>query len=129
MKYLLIVMSALLLFAACKPGIKPKMLYGTWKYTKLENADNPSDSMDPYLLQSKSPSISFTKNDSVIIIWSDTVLLRGNFSIDGKDININQILPGGKTRQFPFSVFKLTDKQLIFESHGEDCSKVTAVKE
>jgi hypothetical protein len=109
--------------------MKPEMLYGTWKYTKLENPNaNPPDSMDPYLLQSKSPSIKF-KGDSVTIMWSDTVLLHGTFTIDGNDINIKQILPGGKTSDFPFTVFQLTEKQLIFESHGEDGSKVTAVKE
>src|SRR6202012_3322112 len=107
-----------LLFAGCKPAVKPQTLYVTWKYTKLENPNaNPPGSMDAYLLQSKSPSIRFTKSDSVVILWSDTVLLRGTFAIDGSDIKINEILTGGKTVQFPFSVIKLTDKQLIFESH------------
>jgi hypothetical protein len=129
MKYLLSVITITLLFAACKPGIKPDMLYGKWKYIKLENPKNPADSMNAYLLQSKSPSIRFTKNDSVVMTWSDTVLLKGTFTIDGSDITINQVMPGGKTQQFPFSVFKLTDKELVFESHGEDGSKVTAVKE
>jgi hypothetical protein len=130
MKYLLAVISASLLFAACKPAIKPETLYGTWKYTKLESPNaNPPGSMDPYLLQSKSPTIRFTRSDSVVIMWSDTVLMKGTFTINGSDIEINQLLPGGKTSQFPFSVFKLTDKELIFESHGEDGSKVTAVKE
>jgi hypothetical protein len=106
------------------------MLYGKWKYTRLENPNaNPPDSMDPYLLQSKSPSIRFTKRDSVVIMWSDTVLLKGTFTLDGNDININQVLHGGKTHQFSFSILKLTDKQLIFESHGDDASKVTAEKE
>ena len=130
MKYLLIATALLLLFAACTHPVKPGMLYGKWKYIKLENPNaSPPDSMDPYLLQSKSPSIRFTKSDSVVITWSDTVLLRGTFTVDGNDIDIKQTLPGGKTSEFPFSVFKLTDKQLIFESHGEDGSKVTAVKE
>ncbi len=132
MRYFLLIPTAciILSIAACKPAVKPEMLYGKWKYTKLENPNgNPPDSMDPYLLQSKSPSIRFTKSDSVVIMWSDTVLLRGTFTVDGNDINIKEILPGGKTSEFPFSVFKLTDKQLIFESHGEDGSKVTAMKE
>jgi hypothetical protein len=129
MKYPLIVTALLLLLAGCKPAIKPEMLYGTWKYAKLENPNtNPHDSMDPYLLQSKSPSIKF-KGDSVTIMWSDTVLLRGTYSVDGSDINITQKLPGGKTSQFPFTIFKLTEKELIFESHGDDGSKVTAEKE
>lgn len=130
MKQLLIVTAGLMLLAACKPAVKPEMLYGTWKYTHLENPNaNPPDSLTSYQLQSNSPSITFTKKDSVTIIWSDTVLLRGTFTVDGSSINIKQSLPGGKTLQFPFEVSKLTDKQIIFESHGGDASKVTAVKE
>ena len=37
MKYLLIIIAGLLLFAGCKPVVKPQTLYGTWKYTRLEN--------------------------------------------------------------------------------------------
>jgi hypothetical protein len=92
----------LLLAASCKPSVKPEKLYGTWKYIKLENP---------------------------VIIWSDTVLLRGKFSVDGDKMNINQTLAGGKTHQFPFYVSELTDKRIIFETHGVDGSKVTAVKE
>lgn len=130
MRYLLIVTAIVLLFTACKPAVKPEMLYGTWKYTKLENLNaNPPDTLTYYQLRSNSPSIRFTKKDSVVIIWSDTVLLRGTFTVDGSDINIKQILPGSKTSQFSFSVSKLTDKQIIFESHGAEASKVTAAKQ
>lgn len=130
MRYLSTGAAILLLFTACKPAVKPEMLYGTWKYTRLENTNtNPPDTLTYYQLHSNSPSIRFTKSDSVVIIWSDTVLLRGTFTVNGSDINIKQLLPGGKTSQFPFSVSKLTDKQIIFESHGEAASKVTAMKE
>lgn len=130
MRYLLIVAAVILLFATCKPTVKPETLYGTWKYTKLENLNAyPPDTLTSYQLHSNSPSIRFTKSDSVVIIWSDTVLLRGTFTVDGSNINIKQILPGGKTSQFPFSVSKLTDKQITFESHGADASKVTAAKQ
>jgi len=130
MKHLLIVATAWMLFAACKPTVKPDMLYGTWKYTKLENLNAyPPDTLTSYQLQSNSPSIRFTQTDSVVIIWSDTVLLRGTFTVDGSDIHVKQILPGGKTSQFPFSVSKLTDKQITFESHGAEASKVTAAKQ
>ena len=120
----------LLLAASCKPAVKPGKLYGTWKYTKLENPEaDPPDTMTSYQLQSNSPSIKFTKNDSVVITWSDTVLLRGKFTVDGDKINVDQTLPGGKSHQFPFYVSELTDKRIVFETHGADGSKVTAVKE
>jgi len=132
MKHLPIIPAILLLLlaASCKPAVKAENLYGTWKYIKLENREaDPPDSMTSYHLQANSPSIKFSTNDSVIIIWSDTVLLRGKFTVDGDKINVDQTLPGGKSHQFPFYVSELTDKRIIFETHGADGSKVTAVKE
>src|ERR1700761_2586613 len=78
----------LLMVTSCKPTVKPESLYGTWKYTKLENPNaNPPDTMTAEKLQANSPSIRFTKSDNLIIIWSDTVLLRGKFVVDGSNIN------------------------------------------
>jgi hypothetical protein len=119
----------LLLFAACKPPVKREQLFGTWKYTKLENPyADPPDSMTSYKLQANSPSIRFTKNDSLVIIWSDTVLLKGKFTVDGRNINFTG-LSSGKSTHFPFIVSKLTDKVIVFETEGTDGSRVTAVKE
>jgi hypothetical protein len=129
MKNYAFVVAILLLFAACKPAVKREQLFGTWKYTKLENPyADPPDSLTSYKLQANSPSIRFTKSDSLVIIWSDTVLLKGKFKLDGRNIDFTG-LSSGKSTHFPFIVSKLTDKVIVFETEGADGSRVTAVKE
>ena len=49
--------------------------------------------------------------------------------IDGNNILVKEILEGGKTREFPFIVSKLDDKNLIFETKGDESARVTTVKE
>ena len=129
-KYPLPAILFILLISACKPAIKPAGLYGTWKYIKVENPNQtPPDSVSAYDLQQQSPSIRFTQADSLLITWGGKVLSHGKFVLDGSNIRYTEDMPGGKTRQFPFSVSKITGKDLIFETLGVDGTRVTAVKE
>lgn len=119
-----------LLLTACKPALKPNNLYGTWKYIKVENPnETPPDSVSKSTLQEESPSIRFSKGDSLTIVWGGKLLSHGKFVIDGMNIRYTEILPGGKTRAFPFYVSEITDKELIFETLGEEGTRVTAVKQ
>lgn len=121
---------ALALFASCQSNIKKDALYGKWKYIKVENPNShPPDSVKSSELEMEQPYIQFSKKDSLMIWWGGKVLSHGTFRLDGSNIRFKEILAGGKTREFPFWVSKLTDKDLIFETSGEDGSKVTAVKE
>jgi hypothetical protein len=130
MKLILPVITLVVVLASCKPAIKSSDLYGTWKYLKIENPnENPPDSVKHDELMAQSPSIKFTKSDSLIITWGGVVLSHGKFKIDGANINFTENLPDGTTRQFPFYISKITDKDLIFETLGEHGSRVTAVKE
>ncbi len=115
--------------ASCKPVIKPEDLYGKWKYIKIEhhNADPPE--MPAPQLKSESPSIEFSKKNEYEIMWGGKILSHGKFATDGMNIRITESLPDGTTRQFPFWVSELTDKEMVFETKGEDGSKVTAVRE
>ncbi len=129
-KYKLPAIILMLLIAACKPALKPENLYGTWKYIKVENPnETPPDSVSKSTLQEESPSIHFTKGDSLTIIWGGKLLSHGKFVLDGMNIRYTEILPDGKTRTFPFYVSEITDKELIFETLGEEGTRVTAVKE
>ena len=116
-------------FAACKPSIKPENLYGKWKYIKIEHPNADPTEMPPAQLQSQSPSIEVSKNNGYIIIWGGKILSRGTFTTDGRNIRIKENLPDGTTREFPFWVSELTDKEIVFETKGEDGSRVTAVRE
>jgi hypothetical protein len=80
-------------------------------------------------LQEQSPNIRFTKNDSLVITWGGKILSHGKFTIDGNNISYKEDLTDGKSRTFPFYVSKITPKDLIFETLGEEGTRVTAVKE
>ena|SRR5260221_9163077 len=126
---LYITIVALLFFAACKSSINPEDLYGKWKYIKVENPHaTPPDSVSSSDLQYQAPSIQFSKNNDLVITWGGKVLSHGKFKTDGKNIRYTETLPDGKTREFPFWVMKLTDKEIVFETMGADGSRVTAVR-
>jgi hypothetical protein len=128
-KYLLPFVALLFFIAACKPAIKSTDLYGTWKYIKVENPNaSPPDSVGHEALVAADPSIRFTKDDSLIITWGGKVLSHGKFTLAGSNIQYKEDLPGGKRRQFPFYISKITNKDLVFETLGEDGTKVTAIK-
>jgi hypothetical protein len=63
-----------------------------------------------------------------MIMWGGKALSQGTFSTVGQSIMIKETMPGAAERDFSFLVSKLTEKDLIFESKGEDGSRVTAVK-
>lgn len=118
-----------LFVTACKPSLSPDSLYGSWKYIKVENPNQtPPDSVQHDELQAASPSIRFTKTDSLIITWGGKVLSKGVFAIQNQNINYTEDIPGGK-RKFPFYVSKIDDKNMVFETLGEEGTRVTAVKE
>jgi hypothetical protein len=129
-KYSIYLSLIILLFASCKSAIKPGDLYGKWKYIKVENPNaNPPDSVTSQELAMQSPYIQFSKNNDLVIIWGGKVLSHGKFKTEGQNIQYTETLPDGKTREFPFWVSILTEKDLIFETRGADGSRVTAVKE
>jgi len=126
-----IIVIALFVLSSCRQKpIQREALLGKWKYVKVENPNShPPDSVSASELEMESPYIKFSKNDSMMIWWGGKVLSHGTYKLDGSNIQVKEILDGGKTRSFPFFVSKLTDKDLVFETSGEDGTKVTAVKQ
>ena len=120
----------LLLLTSCEQAITPERLYGKWKYIKLENPGaNPPSTEPDWKLKAESPYIEFSKNNELTIWWQGSVLSHGTFKVDVKNIRYKEVLPGGGTREFPFYVSKLTDKEIVFETLGAEGSRVTAVKQ
>lgn len=115
---------------ACKQGIKTDALYGDWKYLKIDKpqSDDPSDTVSTEDLKENSPYISFSKNNELSIHWGGKILSHGTFNVSGNNINYTEQLPDGKKRTFPFWVSKLDDKSIIFETMGNDGSRVTAIR-
>ena len=119
-----------LIVTACKPTITPEKLYGKWKYIKLENPRaNPPSTEPEWKLKMENPSIEFTKNNELIILWEGKVLSHGTFRVDEKNILYKEVLPDGNTREFPFHVSKFEDNQMVFETLGTEGTRVTAVKQ
>jgi hypothetical protein len=121
----------LALFVSCKEKIilKKADLYGKWKYLKVENPySHPPDSVTTAELQMQKPYILFTQKDSMQIWWGGGLLSHGSFKVAGDSIRVNEILPDGKTREFPFIVSKISATALVFETTGVDGTRVTAVK-
>jgi hypothetical protein len=130
MKYKLPFVALLVLIVSCKPAIKSADLYGTWKYIKVENPNQtPPDSVRHDELQAQAPYIKFTKSDSLLIIWGGKLLSHGKFHMDGNNISYTENLVDGSSRTFPFYISKIDGKNLVFETLGEEGTRVTAVKE
>jgi hypothetical protein len=118
------------LLSSCQAPIKSEDLYGTWKYIKVEHPNaNPPDSLRREDLNYQSPSIRFFQNNNYLINWGGKVLSHGTFTINGKEIFIKETLPDEAFRTFPFEVSELTNQKIVFETRGEDGSRVTAVKQ
>ncbi len=115
--------------SSCNSAIKPEDLYGKWKYIKIEHPNDPQDIIRDADVAAHSPYIQFAKDGSLVIMWDGKALSHGKFTIDGYNIRYTESLPDNTTRQFPFWVSKLTDKDLIFETLGHDGARVTAVRE
>jgi hypothetical protein len=126
---ILTLLTATFFLSSCNTSLKPEQLYGEWKYVKVESPKNiPPDSVSASQLKEKSPSIQFTKEDSLIIIWGGERLSYGKFKLDGDMIRYTENLADGKTREFPFIVRKITEKELVFETMVAQFSRVTALK-
>lgn len=129
MKYKLPYIALIVLLPSCKPAIKSSDLYGTWKYLKVENPnETPPDSVKHDELLTAAPYIKFTKSDSLIIVWGGKTLSHGKFKMDGNNISYTEDLPGGSSRRFPFYISKIDGKNLVFETLGEQGTRVTAIK-
>ena len=129
-KYPARIIALLFFLASCNSAIKPKELYGKWEYVKVEHPRaSPADSLSSAEIKASAPYIQFSQNNQLIIMWDSKVLSHGKFVIDGHNLVYTETMPDGKTRTFPFWVSKLTDNDLIFETRGEDGSRVTAVRD
>jgi hypothetical protein len=121
---------SLLLFSACKRSVKPEDLYGKWKYIKLENPNlNPPITEPDWKLKMEAPYIEFKKNNELVMYWSGQELSHGKFRVEGGNIQFKETLADGQTREFPFYITEFTDKEMVFETHGDDGARVTAVKQ
>ncbi|MDN5287556.1 MAG: hypothetical protein JWR38_3830 [Mucilaginibacter sp.] len=119
----------LFLITSCKPSVTTAALTGKWKYVKIEHPNaSPPDTVKKAELDEAVPYIQFTPEMKYLIVWGGKFLSHGTFTLNGSNMNVKEVLPDGKTRDFVFYVSELTDDKIIFESTGVDGSKVTALR-
>lgn len=117
-----------ILIISCGPAVSLEDLYGEWKYIQVESPKNPEESLSAQEVEQENPSITFSKDGDLIIMWGGKKLSNGKFHIEGKLIRYKENLPGGKTREFPFLIKKLTGEELIFETMEQQPTRITARK-
>jgi hypothetical protein len=127
--FYVLILPIICLFVGCNSSISADQLYGKWKYIKIEHPNDDPPVMPADQLNNVSPYIEFSKNNTYLIMWGGRVISHGKFKPDGRNIQITETLPDSSTRNFPFWVSELSDGQIVFQSTGENNSKVTAVKE
>ncbi len=122
------IIACLMLFLfSCTSSIKKNDLYGRWNYIKVVNAD-PEDITTDQELKQSSPAIIFTETNDLIIEWGGKQLSSGKYKLDGKMIRYTESLEGGKTREFPFLISKLSADELVFQTMEKNYTVVTAIR-
>jgi len=79
-------------------------------------------------VKANSPSIKFSGENDLVIIWGGRQLSNGKFRMEDRMIRYKENLEGGQTREFPFLVQKISADSLVFETMEHDFTRVTAVK-
>ena len=123
-----ILIFCILLCSSCSYEIEKSDLLGRWNYVKVVNAD-PEDITSDEELKYASPAIIFTETNELIIEWGGKQLSKGNYRLDGKMIRYTESLEGGRTREFPFLISKLSDTELVFQTMEKNYSRDTAIKQ
>jgi len=117
-----------LLFLSCSGSIDPKDLYGEWNYVKVVNADPEEITSDEELKQAR-PAIFFSESQELKIVWGGKQISEGKYKLDAKMIRYTETLEGGRTREFPFLISKLTDTEIVFQTMEKNYTRVTALKQ
>jgi len=126
---LLLLFTCACLILSCKPSVNSSGLYGKWDYIKIEHPKGDRPDMGAAELKQQGASIEFLKDNNFVITWGGKALSNGKFTANDDKIQLNENLPDGTTRSFTFYITKANDKEITFETKGEEQSRVTAVKE
>ena len=125
--FLIVLVSVLVLSAACTKSVKPEQLYGEWKYVKVENPNqNPPLVMPDEEVIAENPSIKFSRSNDLVIMWGGKRLSYGKFRMEDSMIRYKENLEGGATREFPFLITEITDDKLVFQTMEHDFTRITA---
>jgi hypothetical protein len=118
-----------LIFAACSIPLDQDTLIGSWDYVQVDNLNSQSpDSTSADDLKEARPYIHFSKKKELQIFWGGKLISSGTYRVEGKMLRYKEDLPGGRQREFPFLVKKLSEEQIVFETMRSDGVRVTAIR-
>lgn len=117
------------LCVSCSRSLQLEDLYGEWKYVKVETPKNAEENVSAEELAELTPSIHFSRENDLVIMWGGKRLSHGKFRIEGRMIRYKEYLGEGKTREFPFLVSKITATELVFETMNRESTRVTAIRQ
>lgn len=128
-QYMIPILSYFMLLNGCNYFTSQKDIIGEWKYIEVKTLHgDPKDEVSEDELKSLSPSIVFSKQGDLKIIWDKKLLSSGKYILEGNIIRFTEKLPDGKTRQFPFLIVDLDSHTLKFQTMVQDPTIVTAVR-
>lgn len=117
------------IISSCTHAVKKEDLTGKWQYVKVENPEQtPPHFVPDDELRANNPSIRFTSNDRIIMIWGGKVLSQGTYKIEYPNIVYKEELPGGTRRDIRFLIKEFEDNKLVFQTQEADPIRVTAKK-
>jgi hypothetical protein len=119
----------ILLFTSCGENLTSEKLLGKWNYVKVESLHHLEEDLSDEEVAENAPSITFSKNGDLVIIWGKEVLSKGKFKVEGDIIRYTESLPNGVTRPIPYLVKKLDENNLVFETMEEQATRITARKD
>lgn len=115
------------LLNGCSYFTSEKDIIGEWKYIEIKNLHgDPRDEISTEELKNLSPSIIFSKQGDLKIMWDNKLLSNGKYVLEGNIIRFTENLPEGKTRQFPFLIVEINNHTLKFQTMVQDATIVTA---
>ncbi|MDB5013734.1 MAG: hypothetical protein JWQ25_1936 [Daejeonella sp.] len=125
--YIITLLSLLMLCNGCNYFTSEKDILGEWKYIDIKNLHgDPKDEISSEELKNLSPSIIFSSQGDLKIMWDNKLLSSGKYVLEGNIIRFTENLPEGKTRQFPFLILDIDDHTLKFQTMVQDATTVTA---
>lgn len=115
------------LLSACSGSVNDEDLHGVWEYIRVENPNQGTVTPDEEI-QENAPSIRFTEDSRLEMIWGGKILSQGTYRVTFPVIVYQEDLGKEGKREIKFLIKKFEDDVLVFQTTEADAVRVTARK-
>lgn len=124
---------ALFLFSgflcSCGSPMAESDLHGRWKYLEVSNPEQrPVHVQRGEELEAQDPSVTFSEDGRLLMIWGGKTLSQGTFKVEFPNIVYQEKMPDGKSRIIRFLVKKFEKDTLVFQTQEADPVRVKAIR-